>query len=223
MTANVSARRRRDIIDALRRGAVPSNGLDVLAVGLDRFTTALDDDLARVAAGGSVFKAVRGEYGAGKTFFTRWLAERAKRRGFRHRRGADLGDRDPAAPAGDRLPSAHRAPVHRAVPPQCAAAHPRRLVLRAGGGRARRWHRLRRRRDRARRGRRGAAGTTAGRHHPQRPGLRRRATRLPGSHRRRRPRHRGRAGGLARRPAARGGRRPTCAPASKATSTTSVR
>ncbi|MEU5905373.1 BREX system ATP-binding protein BrxD [Micromonospora sp. NPDC047467] len=82
MTVDVSARRRRDIIDALRRGVVPSNGLDVLAVGLDRFTVALDDDLDRVAEGGSVFKAVRGEYGAGKTFFTRWLAERAKRRGF---------------------------------------------------------------------------------------------------------------------------------------------
>ncbi|WP_144127961.1 BREX system ATP-binding protein BrxD [Catellatospora sichuanensis] len=82
MTPDVSARRRRDIIDALRRGAVPGNGLDVLAVGLDRFTTAMDDDLDRVAGGGSVFKAIRGEYGAGKTFFTRWLAERAKRRGF---------------------------------------------------------------------------------------------------------------------------------------------
>ncbi|MFC7246962.1 BREX system ATP-binding protein BrxD [Catellatospora aurea] len=82
MTADVSARRRRDIIDALRRGAVPGNGLDVLAVGLDRFTAATDDDLDRAAEGGSVFKAVRGEYGAGKTFFTRWLAERAKRRGF---------------------------------------------------------------------------------------------------------------------------------------------
>ena len=35
-----------------------------------------------VEAGGAVFKAVRGEYGAGKTFFARWLAERAKRRGF---------------------------------------------------------------------------------------------------------------------------------------------
>ncbi|MBQ1012993.1 BREX system ATP-binding protein BrxD [Micromonospora sp. M51] len=82
MTGEISARRRRDIIDALRRGVVPSNGLDALAVGLDRFTAALDDDLERVASGGSVFKAVRGEYGAGKTFFTRWLAERAKRRGF---------------------------------------------------------------------------------------------------------------------------------------------
>ncbi|OZV83098.1 ATP-binding protein [Micromonospora echinospora] len=82
MTGQVSARRRRDIVDALRRGVVPTNGLDALAVGLDRFTAAFDDDLDRVAGGGSVFKAVRGEYGAGKTFFTRWLAERAKRRGF---------------------------------------------------------------------------------------------------------------------------------------------
>ncbi|EEP73862.1 ATP/GTP-binding protein [Micromonospora sp. ATCC 39149] len=82
MTVEVSARRRKDIVDALRRGAVPANGLDALAVGLDRFAAALDEDLDRVAGGGSVFKAVRGEYGAGKTFFTRWLGERAKRRGF---------------------------------------------------------------------------------------------------------------------------------------------
>jgi hypothetical protein len=82
MTPEISARRRRDIIDALRRGVVPTNGLDALAVGLDRFVAALDDDLDRVSGGGSVFKAVRGEYGAGKTFFARWLAERAKRRGF---------------------------------------------------------------------------------------------------------------------------------------------
>ncbi|MFF0230426.1 BREX system ATP-binding protein BrxD [Micromonospora sp. NPDC005254] len=82
MTVEVSARRRRDIIDALRRGVVPSNGLDALAVGLDRFTAALDEDLDRASGGGSVFKAVRGEYGAGKTFFTRWLGEQAKRRGF---------------------------------------------------------------------------------------------------------------------------------------------
>jgi hypothetical protein len=82
VTGGISARRRRDVIDALRRGVVPDNGLDALAVGLDRFAAALDDDLDRVAGGGGVFKAVRGEYGAGKTFFTRWLAERAKRRGF---------------------------------------------------------------------------------------------------------------------------------------------
>ncbi|MET9851887.1 BREX system ATP-binding protein BrxD [Streptomyces sp. NPDC006450] len=77
-----SAARRRAVIDALRRGAVPESGLDLLATGLDRFEAALDAELDTVASGSSVFKAVRGEYGSGKTFFTRWLGERAKRRGF---------------------------------------------------------------------------------------------------------------------------------------------
>ncbi|ARE74563.1 BREX system ATP-binding protein BrxD [Streptomyces virginiae] len=80
--ATVSAARRRDVIDALRRGAVPESGLDLLATGLDRFEAALDAELDAVASGSSVFKAVRGEYGSGKTFFTRWLGERAKRRNF---------------------------------------------------------------------------------------------------------------------------------------------
>lgn len=78
----ISGRRRREIIDALRRGTVPQRGLDVMAVGLDRFETALGDELDGVAEGGAVFKAVRGEYGAGKTFFARWLIEAAKQRGF---------------------------------------------------------------------------------------------------------------------------------------------
>ena len=82
MTSQPSPRRRREVIDALRRGTVPVSGLDLLAVGLDRFTPAMDSDLATAAGGGSAFKAVRGEYGAGKTFFTRYLAERALREGF---------------------------------------------------------------------------------------------------------------------------------------------
>jgi hypothetical protein len=82
VTVEISKRRRREVIDALRRGTVPRNGLDVLAVGLDRLVPAVDAELSTVEDGGSVFKAVRGEYGAGKTFFARWLAERAKRRGL---------------------------------------------------------------------------------------------------------------------------------------------
>ncbi len=66
----------------MRRGAVPSAGLDVLAVGLDRFEDAIDEDLEYVASGHGVFKAVRGEYGTGKTFLSRWLQERARRQGF---------------------------------------------------------------------------------------------------------------------------------------------
>ncbi|MEE2049019.1 BREX system ATP-binding protein BrxD [Nocardiopsis tropica] len=80
--AQVSTARRRGVVDALRRGAVPESGLDLLATGLDRFEQALDEDLDAVASGGAKFKAVRGEYGSGKTFFTRWLGERAKRRNF---------------------------------------------------------------------------------------------------------------------------------------------
>lgn len=82
MPDTVSPRRRREVIDALRRGTVPAAGLDLLAVGLDRFTPAFDRELDSAAGGGAVFKAVRGEYGAGKTFLVRWLAERALRRGF---------------------------------------------------------------------------------------------------------------------------------------------
>jgi hypothetical protein len=81
-SASVSAVRRREVIDALRRGTVPQSGLDLFAVGLDRFESALDDDLATVTRGGAAFHAVRGDYGSGKTFFARWLAERAKRAGL---------------------------------------------------------------------------------------------------------------------------------------------
>ncbi|MFF3733604.1 MULTISPECIES: BREX system ATP-binding protein BrxD [unclassified Streptomyces] len=78
----VSAARRREVVDALRRGTVPQSGLDLFAVGLDHFSGALNDDIATVARGGSAFHAIRGEYGSGKTFFARWLAERAKRAGL---------------------------------------------------------------------------------------------------------------------------------------------
>lgn len=78
----ISARRRSEVLDALRRGTVPANGLDQLAVGLGKFEREMDAELDTVATGGAVFKAVRGEYGAGKTFFARWLCDRAQKRGF---------------------------------------------------------------------------------------------------------------------------------------------
>ena len=78
----ISSARREDIVSALRRGTVPSSGLDALAVGIDAFAQTLDDELESVSAGRGGFKAVRGEYGTGKTFFGRWLQERARARGF---------------------------------------------------------------------------------------------------------------------------------------------
>lgn len=78
----LSPHRRSEIIDALRRGTVPRSGLDVLAVGIERFAPAIDEALSGVVSGRGGFKAVRGEYGSGKTFFGRWLQERARSRGF---------------------------------------------------------------------------------------------------------------------------------------------
>lgn len=78
----ISAARRDEIVGALRRGTVPSAGLDALAVGIDAFAPTLDEELATVSGGRGGFKAVRGEYGTGKTFFGRWLQECARAKGF---------------------------------------------------------------------------------------------------------------------------------------------
>ena len=78
----VSPARRRTVLAALRRGTVPETGLDLLAVGLDRFEPTFDAELAGCVAGSAAFTAVRGDYGAGKTFLARWLGERAKNRGM---------------------------------------------------------------------------------------------------------------------------------------------
>ncbi|HCZ16161.1 MAG TPA: BREX system ATP-binding protein BrxD, partial [Candidatus Accumulibacter sp.] len=79
----ISPQRRAEVIDALRRGTVPKAGLDALAVGYGRLQGTLDQELDAVASGGrGAFKAIRGEYGSGKTFFGRWLQERARSRGL---------------------------------------------------------------------------------------------------------------------------------------------
>ena len=152
----ISAQRRREIIDALRRGTVPQRGLDVFAVGLERFEPALDEELRAVAAGGAGFKAVRGEYGSGKTFFARWLQERAKRLGFAT---AEVQISETETPL-HRLETVYRRAMERLSTADTLAgrlpAGRRRLVLRPGGGgpgrgpgrplgRRRRWRRRPRR------------------------------------------------------------------------------
>src|SRR6185436_18293435 len=79
---SISVQRRAEILDALRRGTVPGAGLDVLAVGLDRFAPVIAEELEQVRGGRGLVKAVRGEYGTGKTFLARWLQEMALRQGF---------------------------------------------------------------------------------------------------------------------------------------------
>jgi hypothetical protein len=81
-TIAISPQRRDEILDALRRGTVPASSLDLLAVGLERFEATVRAELDAVRAGRGLFKAVRGDYGSGKTFFARWFEELARREGF---------------------------------------------------------------------------------------------------------------------------------------------
>ena len=67
-TIAISPQRRDEILDARRRGTVPASGLDLLAVGLDRFESTLRTELDAVRTGRGMLKGVRGEYGSGKTF-----------------------------------------------------------------------------------------------------------------------------------------------------------
>ncbi len=74
----LSAARADEVLDALRRGTVPVTALETFAVGLDRFQPTLEAELEQCAEGRGRFKAVRGEYGTGKTFFARWFQSLAK-------------------------------------------------------------------------------------------------------------------------------------------------
>ncbi len=82
MSADPSALLRSEVIEALRRGTVPRRGLDQIAVGTERFEAVVAEELSRVAAGGAVFKALRGEFGCGKSFTARWFQQRAMDAGF---------------------------------------------------------------------------------------------------------------------------------------------
>lgn len=78
----LSPKKRGEVLDALRRGTVPQDGLDTLAVGLDRLRRPMEQELLKASEGGSGFKAIRGEYGCGKTFFSRWFQQQAKAMNF---------------------------------------------------------------------------------------------------------------------------------------------
>ncbi|REJ80614.1 MAG: BREX system ATP-binding protein BrxD [Acidobacteria bacterium] len=80
--STISPQRRGEVLSALRRGTVPQHSLGDLAVGLQPFEATLEDELGQVERGAAHFKAVRGEYGSGKTFLARWFQESARRRGF---------------------------------------------------------------------------------------------------------------------------------------------
>ena len=70
------------IVNALRSGLVPAQGLEHFATGLDELVEAVNQELDFVATGKGLSKWVRGEYGTGKTFAARDLCARARARNF---------------------------------------------------------------------------------------------------------------------------------------------
>ena len=69
MNENIRARDRDTVIQSLRAGVVPRIGQHLIQVGRTSEIEALVKDIDRIANGGSAFRIVLGDYGAGKTFF----------------------------------------------------------------------------------------------------------------------------------------------------------
>src|SRR5690606_22612858 len=69
MTITIRARDRDAVIQSLRAGVVPRMGQHLVQVGRTREGETWLGDVERVRDGGSAFRVIVGEYGAGKTFF----------------------------------------------------------------------------------------------------------------------------------------------------------
>lgn len=67
--ANIRPRERSAIIQSLRAGVTPRIGLEYIQVGRVNEVKALIEDLDNIAQGGSAFRIIIGDFGAGKSFF----------------------------------------------------------------------------------------------------------------------------------------------------------
>jgi hypothetical protein len=65
----IRPRERDAVLQSLRAGVVPRIGQHLIQVGRAQELRALIEDIDRIADGGSTFRLIIGEYGAGKTFF----------------------------------------------------------------------------------------------------------------------------------------------------------
>jgi hypothetical protein len=69
MNAPIRPKDRDAVVQSLRAGVVPRAGQHLIQVGRTREIQTLLGDIDRIGDGGSTFRLVIGEYGAGKTFF----------------------------------------------------------------------------------------------------------------------------------------------------------
>lgn len=75
MSSNIRPRQRDAVIQSLRAGVVPKTGQHLIQVGRLRELSTILGDVERVVDGGSAFRLIVGEYGAGKTFFLNLVRE----------------------------------------------------------------------------------------------------------------------------------------------------
>lgn len=59
----------REIINALRNGTVPNEGLEYLATGIDTEIQELTNELDYISSGHSSIRFIHGEYGSGQDIF----------------------------------------------------------------------------------------------------------------------------------------------------------
>ena len=129
--AAVSAARRREVIDALRRGTVPHAGWTCSQSAWSCSRPAIDDELPASPRAGRRSRLFAASMAAARPSSPAgWPSgPRGRLRGFR---GAGFRDGDAAAPSGDGLPPAHGAAVNGRDTPGGPAEHRRWLVLHPG-------------------------------------------------------------------------------------------
>lgn len=80
--AKIRPRERAAIIQSLRAGVTPRVGLEHIQVGRVNEVKAMIEELERVCSGGSTFKVVVGDFGAGKSFFLQLIRYLALEKGM---------------------------------------------------------------------------------------------------------------------------------------------
>jgi len=80
--ASIRPRERSAIIQSLRAGVTPRTGLEYIQVGRVNEVKALIEDLDNISDGGSAFRIVIGDFGAGKSFFLQLIRYIALEKGM---------------------------------------------------------------------------------------------------------------------------------------------
>jgi hypothetical protein len=82
MNTSINKKSVYNIINALRSGIVPQEGLSYLVTGNEKEIHELTEELEYIADGNTAIRFIQGDYGSGKTFLSYKLAEIAISKGF---------------------------------------------------------------------------------------------------------------------------------------------